>query len=138
MLPYVNENEGATVGVVRMLVLALPSRVVRRRLRCICKKKNFLRFRILGRRPSRFGSKWFLLPYEDASKSTSHLYLSALSWVSESSPLWCSVRGTFPSEPPTISNVAVMERRKEVREYCWCGDDKCSLLCRSSSVFRWV
>lgn len=38
-------------------------------------------------------------------KSTPHLYLSALSWVSPSSRVWDIVSGTFASELPMISNV---------------------------------
>lgn len=48
----------------------------------------------------------FLLAYGDASKSTPHLYLSALSWLPGSSPLWDIVRGSISSELPMIANVA--------------------------------
>lgn len=47
----------------------------------------------------------FLSAYGEASKSTPHLYLSALSWIPANSHLRHIARGIFPSKPPTISNI---------------------------------
>ena len=52
-------------------------------------------------------SEWerFLLAYGDASKSTPHLYISALSWLPRTSKLWLIVHNSFSSEIPMTSNV---------------------------------
>lgn len=52
-------------------------------------------------------SEWerVLLANGEALKSTPHLYLSALSWLPGSSPLWDIVRDSFSSVLPMIANV---------------------------------